>query len=105
MANLNPQFGTELGKVRPVVIIQTNALNTKHPSTIICPITSKLTEGAYPLRLLLGKKESGLEKRSDIVVDQLRTIDMNRLKRKVGSITDETLQRLKEQIKIILDID
>lgn len=104
MANLNPQFGTELGKVRPVVIIQANSLNVRHPSAIVCPITSNVTEGAYPLRLTINKKESGLEKRSDIVVDQMRSIDSSRLRKKVGTLANESLEKLKEQIKLVLDL-
>lgn len=104
MANLNPQFGTELGKVRPVVIIQANSLNVRHPSTIVCPITSNVTEGAYPLRLTINKKESGLEKRLDIVVDQMRPIDSSRLRKKVGTLANESLEKLKEQIKLVLDL-
>jgi mRNA interferase MazF len=42
IADLNPRFGTETGKTRPVVIIQTDLLNKHHPSTIICPITTNI---------------------------------------------------------------
>jgi len=40
-ADLNPRFGTEPGKIRPVVVVQTDLLNNEHPSTIVCPITTK----------------------------------------------------------------
>jgi mRNA interferase MazF len=105
MANLNPQFGTEIGKVRPVVIVQSNGLNTKHPSTIVCPITTNTIETENLLRLPLTRKESGLGRKSDIVVDQIRTIDNIRLKKRVGSIAPDTLIKLKENIKIVLDIE
>ena len=55
VADLNPRFGTEPGKVRPVVVVQTDALNRSHPSTIICPITTKTAGFENPLRVALPK--------------------------------------------------
>ncbi|NBY11223.1 MAG: type II toxin-antitoxin system PemK/MazF family toxin, partial [Sphingobacteriia bacterium] len=43
-ADLNPRVGTESGKTRPVVIIQTDLLNEFHPSTLVCPVTSKINK-------------------------------------------------------------
>jgi mRNA interferase MazF len=104
LADLNPGFGTEAGKVRPVVIVQTDFLNTYHPSTIICPITTDVQGDYPPLRIHLNKRNSGLEKRSDIMVDQIRAIDVKRLRRKVGKVSAEVLHELKYQLKNILDI-
>ncbi|MEP7233753.1 MAG: type II toxin-antitoxin system PemK/MazF family toxin [Ignavibacteriota bacterium] len=104
MADLNPHFGTEIGKVWPVVIVQTDLLNGEHPSTIICPISTNVQPGADILRVHLNKKNSGLEKKSDILADQIRTIDNCRLKRRVGKITTESLSRLLENLRVILDI-
>jgi mRNA interferase MazF len=42
LANLDPRFGTEAGKTRPVLIVQTDSLNKVHPSTLICPITTNI---------------------------------------------------------------
>ncbi len=55
-ADLNPTIGTEPGKVRPVVIVQTDLLNSDHPSTIICPITSNRSVDVEILRVRLKKK-------------------------------------------------
>lgn len=79
LANLNPGRGTEPGKVRPVLLLQNQALlDAGHPSTLIVPLTTNLVDDAEPLRLrvLAG---SGLEKDSDLLVDQLRAIDNKRL--------------------------
>ena len=51
LADLNPSRGTEPGKTRPVVIIQTDLLNDIHPATIICPITSKVNSEILVLRV------------------------------------------------------
>ena len=79
LANLNPQSGTEPGKSRPVLIIQNQILlDIGHPSTIIIPLTTKLIEGAEPLRIRI-KAQGNLEKDSDLLIDQIRSIDNKRL--------------------------
>jgi len=55
LANLDPKFGTETGKTRPVLIVQTDVLNKIHPSTIICPITTNVKPESQILRLHLKK--------------------------------------------------
>ena len=78
-ANLNPGKGTEPGKTRPVVILQSQTLlDMDHPSTIILPLTSQLIDGAEPLRLRI-KARDRLVSDSDILVDQVRAIDNQRL--------------------------
>lgn len=79
LANLNPSRGTEPGKMRPVLIIQNQALlDAGHPSTLIVPLTTKLVEGAEPLRLRIKAKED-LKKDSDLLIDQIRAVDNKRL--------------------------
>ena len=79
LANLNPGQGTEAGKVRPVLILQNQALlDAGHPSTVIIPLTTKLIDDAEPLRIRIKLKE-GLDKESDLLIDQIRTIDNKRL--------------------------
>ena len=102
LADLNPSMGTELGKTRPVVIIQTNLLNDIHPSTLICPITSKVNKDVQLLRVHLKKMQ--LEKPSDILVEQIRAIDNKRLIKKLGALTKEQINTLKSNIRIVLDL-
>jgi mRNA interferase MazF len=79
LANLNPRRGTEPGKTRPVLIVQNQALiDAGHPSTLIIPLTTKLIDNAEPLRLRLGARDQ-LKKDSDLIVDQIRAIDNQRL--------------------------
>jgi mRNA interferase MazF len=79
LANLNPRKGTETGKTRPVLILQAQALlDSAHPSTLIIPLTTKLTEKAEPLRLRVDAQDE-LRKDSDLMIDQLRAIDNKRL--------------------------
>lgn len=102
LADLNPSRGTEPGKTRPVVIIQTDLLNSQHLSTLICPITSNVQPEIEILRVHLRKNQ--LDKPSDILVDQIRAIDNKRLLEKIGRLTDDQINKLKQSIAIVLDL-
>lgn len=79
LANLNPGRGTEPGKIRPVLILQNQALlDAEHPSTLIIPLTTNLIDDAEPLRLRIVA-QGRMEQDSDLLVDQLRAIDNKRL--------------------------
>lgn len=79
LANLNPGRGSEPGKIRPVLILQNQALlDAGHPSTLIIPLTTNLVDDAEPLRLRVVAR-GDLNKDSDLLVDQLRAIDNKRL--------------------------
>ena len=102
LADLNPSRGTEPGKTRPVVIVQTDLLNETHLSTLICPITTNVKLEIKLLRIHLKKGQ--LEKLSDILVDQIRAIDNKRLIKKLGQLTKEQRIKLKINLTIVLDI-
>jgi mRNA interferase MazF len=105
IADLNPTIGTGPGKIRPVIIIQTDLLNKYHPSSIVCPITTKVRKEIEILRIHLKKGCCGLEEGCDIMIDQVRAIDNKRLIRKVGNIPNELVKPIKENLKIIFDIE
>ena len=102
LADLNPRFGTEPGKTRPVVVVQTNLLNNQHPSTIICPLTTHIHPQSDILRVHLRKGEAGLIEKSDVMVDQLRAIDNRRFIKRLGMIGRLNQKILAENIRIIL---
>jgi mRNA interferase MazF len=102
LADLNPSKGTEPGKTRPVVVIQTDLLNDTHLSTIVCPITTNVQKDIDILRVHLKKNQ--LDKLSDILVDQIRAIDNKRLISRLGELTKEQREKLKENLRIVLDI-
>jgi len=105
IADLNPQLGTETGKTRPVLVIQTNLLNKiPHPSTIICPITTNVKRDADILRVHLKKGMANIHQNCDIMMDQIRAIDNNRLLNKVGDLPKELVERVKDNIMIIIDL-
>ena len=102
LADLNPTVGTEPGKTRPVVIVQTDLLNDTHLSTIVCPVTTNVKPDAEILRVHLKKGQ--LSKLSDILVDQPRAIDNKRFIKKLGKLTSDQIVQLKESLKIVLDL-
>ncbi len=102
LADLNPRMGTEPGKVRPVVVAQTDLLNDTHPSTIICPITTRAIKESQLLRVHLAKGISGLREDSDILVDQIRAIDNRRFKKHLGRLTNRQREKLLEGLRIIV---
>jgi mRNA interferase MazF len=106
IADLNPQLGTESGKIRPVLIVQTNLLNKiQHPSTIICPITTNIQKDSDVLRIHLEKGIANMHESCDIMIDQIRAIDNKRLIKKVGDIPLSLISDIKESIGIVLDLE
>ena len=101
-ADLNPRFGTEPGKIRPVVVVQTNLLNQEHPSAIICHVTTRIQPKAKILRVHLRKGEAGLKKASDIIVDQIRAIDNRRFKERLGVLTEKNKEALLRSLRILI---
>jgi mRNA interferase MazF len=104
VANLDPQFGTEAGKTRPVVIIQNNLLNKIHPSTIVCPITTNVQPNASILRVHLKKGDANIKADCDILVDQTRAIDNKRFIKKIGVLPLLQIDQLTSNLRIVLDI-
>ena len=104
LTDLNPRFGTEAGKTRPVLIIQSDLLNKAHPSTIICPITTNIRRGVEILRVNIPEGEAGLKKDSSVMIDQLRAIDNCRLVKKIGKLPEPLCRLVAENLKIVLDM-
>jgi mRNA interferase MazF len=104
-ADLNPRMGTEAGKIRPVIVVQTDLLNKEHPSTIICPITTNVKPDAEILRVHLKKSKFGLKEDCDVMIDQLRAIDNKRLVKKIGEVDSDTADKIRKNLKIVLDLD
>src|SRR5690606_746562 len=105
IADLNPKMGTEAGKIRPVIIVQTDLLNKEHPSTIVCPITTNVKPDSEILRVHLRKSKFGIKEDCDIMIDQVRAIDKKRLVRKVGMVDSNVAEKIRENLKIVLDLE
>ena len=105
ISDLNPTIGTEPGKIRPVIIVQTDLLNKHHSSSIICPLTTNIQKESEILRIHLKEGCCGLNEACDIMTDQIRAIDNKRLIKKVGTAPTDITEKIKENLKIILDLE
>ena len=106
IADLSPQVGTEPGRTRPVLVVQTNLLNKiPHPSTIICPITTNIKKESEILRIHLKKGMANINQNCDIMIDQIRAIDNKRLLNKIGDLPKDLINLIKDNIMIIIDLE
>jgi mRNA interferase MazF len=104
LADLNPRFGTEAGKLRPVLVIQTDLLNeTGHPSTWVLPCTTKLS-GANVLRVPLPKNIAGNKVECEVLIDQSRAIDNRRIRRELRPVPNLLLSEVKQKLRLLGDL-
>lgn len=104
LVNLDPTLGHEIKKSRPAVIIQNDVGNNYSPITILAPITSQNIEKIYPIEVLLAKRNSGLEKNSKVLLNQIRAVDKRRLIKKLGKVDYDSMVKIDNAIKISLGI-
>jgi mRNA interferase MazF len=105
IADLNPQIGTEPGKTRPVIIVQTNLLNKiPHPSTIVCPLTTSIQVESEILRVHIKRGTANLNEDCDIMIDQVRAVENKRLIKKIGELPENLSIKVRENLAIILDL-
>ncbi len=104
LADLDPPRGTEPGKTRPVLIIQSQTLlDVQHPSTLIVPLTTNLVEDAEPLRIRVPAF-GRLRHKSDLLIDQLRAIDNRQMvKGPLAHLGRDLMARVREALMETLD--
>lgn len=101
LADLNPNRGTEAGKTRPVLVLQTDLLNEQgHASTWILPCTTQCT-GSSLLRVFLPSKIAGNAMDCEIMIDQSRSIDNRRFKKSLGDLPPVLFREVKEKIRLL----
>ena len=106
LANFNPSKGTEPGKIRLCLVMQSDLLNEAgHPSTTVIPLTSQLIEDAAPLRYRIAARDS-LKSDSDIMLDQTRTIDNRRMTSDMLTIlTEKEISDVEAYWRIVIDLE
>ena len=105
LANLEPVKGREQGGIRPVLVIQNNISNKYSPVIIIAAITSRIASKEYPTNIFLSKKESKLDKESNVLLNQLRTIDKSRIVKRISSLDVDLMKKVDVAIKVSLGLD
>ena len=103
-ADLNPVIGSEQGGVRPVLVIQNNIGNNYSPTVVVAAITSKIKKAKLPTHIEISAEESNLDKDSVILLEQIRTIDKERLQRHVTHLDQHILEKVDKAIEISLGL-
>ncbi len=103
-ADLRPVVGSEQGGIRPVLVIQNDTGNRHSPTVIVAAITSKMNKAKLPTHVELSARQCQIVRDSVILLEQLRTIDKQRLKDKVCHLDDSILARVNEALRVSLEL-
>lgn len=103
-ADLSPVVGSEQGGIRPVLVIQNDVGNKYSPTVIVAAITSQIQKAKLPTHVEVEAEKYGLEKDSVILLEQIRTIDKQRLNEKVAHIGEEKMLKINEALLISLGL-
>jgi mRNA interferase MazF len=104
LVNFDPTIGAEIRKTRPALIVQNDIANQYSPITILAAITSKFDIPPYPTEVIMETGESGLSQRSSVLLNQVRSVDRQRLVKRIGHASPETMQRVGRAIQISLGL-
>ena len=104
-ADLRPVVGSEQGGVRPVLVIQNDTGNRHSPTVIVAAITSNMNKAKLPTHVELSAKTCQIVKDSVILLEQLRTIDKQRLKDKVCHLDEGVLEQVNRALRVSLELD
>ncbi|MCH5304327.1 MAG: type II toxin-antitoxin system PemK/MazF family toxin [Ruminococcus sp.] len=99
-ADLSPVVGSEQGGVRPVLIVQNNVGNRYSPTVIAAAITSQQSKANLPTHIPIVADACGLSKDSVVLLEQIRTIDKQRLKERMGSVDESSMNKVNDAISI-----
>jgi mRNA interferase MazF len=100
LVNFDPTVGAEIRKTRPALVVQNDIANRHSPITIVCAITSRYEEPLYPTEVLLSPPEGGVKVPSVVLANQIRSIDRQRLVKRLGSLRPDTMDRVDRSLRI-----
>jgi len=104
LVTFDPTVGSEIQRTRPALIIQNDIANRHSPITIVAAITSQFEEPLYPTEVLITPPEGGLTTASVALLNQLRSIDRRRLVRRLGRVTEATMERVNRAMQLSLGL-
>lgn len=99
-ADLSPVIGSEQGGLRPVLIVQNDVGNKYSPTVIAAAITSQQTKSNLPTHIKINATGCGLSKDSIVLLEQIRTIDKQRLKEKMGSLDYNSMSGINRALSV-----
>ena len=104
LVSFDPAAGSEIQKTRTALVIQNDIGNQYSPITIVAAITSKFDLPPYPTEVVMEPRDSGLSQTSAVVLNQIRSVDRQRLIKRVGKATPEIMSRVDRAIQISLGL-
>ena len=99
-ADLSPVIGSEQGGLRPVLVVQNDVGNKYSPTVIAAAVTSQINKAKLPTHIEIKAEQCGLSQDSVILLEQVRTIDKQRLKDKIGKLDDGLMHRVDNALSI-----
>lgn len=103
LVELNPVIGSEIGKIRPAIVISNDINNTYSDTISIIPITSSIGK-IYPFEVFIPSNIFGLDKDSKAKISQIRTVDKKRVIKEIGVLTKELVKEVEKAVLIHLGI-
>ena len=104
LADLSPRRGTEPGKIRPILVIQSDLLNdTGHPSTWVLPCATRLV-GENLLRVALPRGVAGNDRDCEVMIDQSRSIDNRRMVRALAPLPRIILAEVEQKLRLLSEL-
>lgn len=103
-ADLSPVVGSEQGGIRPVLVIQNDIGNRFSPTVIVAAITAQIQKAKLPTHVEIDAEKYGFERDSVILLEQIRTIDKQRLTDKITHLDEEMMEKVDEAIQISLGL-
>ncbi len=104
LVNFDPTLGSEVQKTRPALILQNDTANQYSPITIVAALTSKFDDNIYPTEVFIKSPEGGLGIDSVILLNQIRSIDKQRLVKRIGKLDSVTMIQVDYAIQISLGL-
>ena len=104
LVNFDPIVGSEIQKTRPALILQNNISNQHSPITIVAALSSQFDSEIYPIEVLITPPEGGLSYPSVVLLNQIRSIDRQRLVKRLGAVSDQLMDCVNNAILISLGL-
>jgi mRNA interferase MazF len=104
LVNLEPSFGSEQGRIRPVVVVQNNIFNKYSPTLIVVPVTSKVYSKVYPSNVFIEAGKFGMKKDSTILTNQIRVIDKGRVLKRLGVLDGYFMRKVDLALRVSLGL-
>lgn len=104
IADLNPGYGIEIHKKRPVLVISGDIFNRQLKTIIVIPISTQVLP-LGPEKILIEKHGSNLENDSAVLAVDIRAIDKDRLVKRIGKVSKQKMSEVEDTIKLVLDME